>query len=407
MSATQRHYTIADAATRANPHPTYALMREHDPIYRATGPSGAPFWIITRYDDVATVLKDPRFIKNARKNLPPEQAQRYVSLESDPVWDVVNNLMLDQDPPDHTRLRNLVHKAFTPRRVRDLQPRIQQITRELLDAMTNKTQGDLIEDFAFPLPVTVIAEMLGVHSDKREQFRHWTQVVLFTTDWRSTQISLMEFVQYVNELIEERRKEDKGDILSALVHAEEAGDSLDHMELLSMVFLLLVAGHETTVNLIGNGTLTLLKHPQQLQHLRANPDLLPSAIEEMLRYESPVDIPTWRYTSQPVELGGVTIPAGEVVLPSLISANRDERAFAQPHHFDIQRSPNPHLAFGSGIHYCLGAPLARMEGQIALRGLLERFPELRLEADPTTLAWNQSLLIHGLKALPVCYGRSQ
>ncbi len=405
MTTEVRTYPIFDPATRANPQAMYAQMRQHDPIYSATGPiSGNTFWFFTRYEDVVAVLRDQRFVKDARKNLKPEHAYRYVAENPDPVWEAINHHLLATDPPDHTRLRSLVHKGFTPGRVRDLEPRIQQIASDLLDGIGEKKSGDLLDDFAFPLPITVIAEMLGVHIEMRDKFREWTRTLLFGMDEMAGQLAVMEFVQYVNELIEERRAEDKGDILSALVRAEEAGDKLEHLELLSMVFLLLVAGHETTVNLIGNGTLALMQHPDQMQKLQGDPTLIRTAVEEMLRYNGPVETPIWAFASQDVEIGGVTIPEGDVVLPALLAANRDPAVFENPDTFDITRDPNPHVAFGHGIHYCLGAPLARMEGSIAINALLERYPGIQLNAAAVDdLEWNSSLLIHGLKKLPVTY----
>lgn len=398
------HYPIWDPRTRANPHPVYAEMRQHDPIYRALGPvTGNPIWFFTRYDDVVTVLKDQRFGKNARRGLPPEMAQRYLPAEPNPLFDAVEYHLLNMDAPDHTRLRALVHKAFTPRMVADLQPRIAQIAEDLLDAMA--THGDqpfdLIDAFAYPLPITVIAEMLGVHPDDRDRFRDWTRALLFGTDEDRAGSAVMEFVMYMNALIDEREKVYKHDILSELVRAEEAGDSLDRMELLSMVFLLLVAGHETTVNLIGNGLLALLQHPEQRQKLLDDPGLMPGAIEEMLRYNGPVETPTLRFSFEDVAVNGVVIPQGEIVLPSLLAANRDPAIFERPDEFDITREPNRHVAFGAGIHYCLGAPLARMEGALALGALLRRYPGIALAAPLDSLIWNENLLLHGMKALPV------
>jgi cytochrome P450 len=406
MTTDTRTYPILSKEARANPQALYDQMREHDPIYGAIGPmTGNTFWIFTRYEDAIAVLKDQRFVKDARKNLPPEHARKYIAPGDDgtSIWEAINRHMLNLDPPDHTRLRAIVHKAFTPKAVRDLEPRIQAIADDLLDKMAQKSESDLIDDFAYPLPITVIAEMLGIHPEKRDKFREWTRVLLFGASEEMGMAAIMEFVQYINELIEVRRERDTGDILSALVRVEEAGDKLDHMELLSMVFLLLVAGHETTVNLIANGTLALLQHPDQLEKLKNNPALIRSAVEEMLRWNGPVETPTWRVASEDVVVNGVTIPVGDVVLPSLLAANRDPSIFENPNTFDITRDPNPHIAFGHGIHYCVGAPLARMEGAIAMNALLARFPNLRLNTTVDKLEWNESLLIHGMKSLPVTY----
>jgi cytochrome P450 len=318
------------------------------------------------------------------------------------MFAVINEMMLNQDPPDHTRLRGLVHKAFTPARVRDLQPRIEQIADDLLDAMRNKTEGDLIEDYALPLPITVISEMLGIPVADRDKFRRWTQAILIGS--MDSMMSIMEFVQYMNEKIEERRKQDTGDILSALVHAEEEGDKLEHMELLSMIFLLLVAGHETTVNLIANSALSLLTYPDQMQKLQDKPNLIRNTIEEVLRFQGPVDAALNRWAAEHIELDdGRVIEPGDVIIPLLLGANRDPDVFDNPDTFDITRDPNPHLAFGHGIHFCLGAPLARMEGLIAVPKLLERFPKLELNVDPGTLEWGPTLILRSLSALPLRY----
>jgi cytochrome P450 PksS len=396
--------SIWSKAARSNPQAIYARMREEQPIFPTQGPvSGARIWFFTRYDDVVNVLKDQRFIKDIRKNLAPELARPFLPEDSNPMFEAIERHLLNLDAPDHTRLRQLVHHAFTPRRVRDLEPRIAAIAEDLLQKMATKSSGDLIEDYAFPLPITVIAEMLGVHADKREKFREWTRALLFGASEEAALISVMEFVQYINELIDERRERDTDDILSALVRIEENGDRLDHTELLSMVFVLLVAGHETTVNLIANGMLLLFQHPQQMALLKSNPDLMGSALEEMLRYNGPVETPTQRWASQDIEISGVTIAAGDMVLPSLLAANRDPDVFANPDTFDIQRDPNPHVAFGQGVHYCLGAPLARLEGTIAIQALLNRFPEIRLNTSVDRLEWGESILIHGMKALPVAW----
>lgn len=396
---TASKYAIWSRATRNNPHPLYEQMRRDDPIYRVIDGLNHVVWFFTNYEDTVAVLKDKRFIKNGRKNLPPEIRKQYYNETVDPMWAPIEFHMLNQDPPDHTRLRALVHKAFTPRRVRDLEPRIRDIAQELLDAMAQKEEGDLIADFAFPLPITVIAEMLGIPGEDREKFRDWTQTILTGRGGAS----VMEFAQYMNAQIEQRRQNETDDILSALIRAEEDGDKLDHMELLSMIFLLLVAGHETTVNLIGNGLLALMQHPDQFALLRDDPNLIDSAIEEFLRYDGPVDATTLRFAGEDIDWKGHQIQAGDIVHPLLLAANRDPDVFEHPHKLDITRDPNPHLAFGQGIHYCVGAPLARMEGRIAITMLLEKHPNLQLNADPSTLQRNGLLLINGLQELPVRY----
>lgn len=404
MTTDVKKFPILEPESRTNPQAIYNQMREEAPIYRHIGPqTGNVFWILTRYDDVVAMLKSNDIVLNFR-NLPPEMWRKY-GISSEPTpWDAINQHMLNTDPPDHARLRTLVHKAFTPNRIRDLQPRIESIADHLLTTMAEKDKGDLLEDFAYPLPITVIAEMLGVETAMRDKFREWTNAILhFTNGEEGSQLAVMEFVAYINELIEARRKNDTDDILSALVRAHDGDDHLDHMELLSMVFLLLIAGHETTVNLIANGTLLLMQNPDQMQKLQDNSTLIKSAVEEMLRFNGPVEIPMWRAAKTDIEFGGVTIKLGDIVLPSLLAANRDPSKFENPNTFDITRDPNPHLAFGQGIHYCLGAPLARMEGTIALSRLIQQHPNISLNTSVDQLEWNSSLLIHGMKHLPVRY----
>jgi len=400
----ENKYPIFNRPVRANPQAVYAQMRVNDPIWRGIGPvSGNPFWFFTTYEDAVWALKEPRFIKDARRQLPPDIVVRYMPLNPQPPFDAIDRHMLNQDPPDHTRLRRLVHKAFTPRTIAAMQPRIEAIAHDLLDKMADHDEGDLLAEYAFPLPITVIAEMLGVHSEKRDDFRKWTNALLFGTSEEEARMAAMAFVMYINELIEERRATDTGDILSGLVRAEDEGETLDHMELLAMVFLLLVAGHETTVNLIGNGMLALMQHPDQMALLQSEPSLIGSAVEEMLRYNGPVEAPTLRWSVEDVEYKGHLIPQGEIILPSLLAANRDPAVFPDPDRFDITRSPNPHIAFGMGIHYCVGAPLARLEATIAIPALLKRLPNIRLNTAVADLRWTETLLIHGMRALPVAW----
>lgn len=390
-------YPIWSSETRARPHALYKQMREQDPIYNVMDGMGQNVWFFTRYHDTVAVLKDPRFMKNwmtNRDGIDPDDFH--------PIWGQVEMHLLNQDPPNHTRLRALVHKAFTPRAVRELQPRIQEVADDLLDNMAAANETDLIESFALLLPIVVISEMLGIPATDRDNFRKWSQI-LIGDDNESKPATIMQFAEYMTEKIEERRANPTDDILSGLVNAEEAGDTLNRGELLSMIILLIVAGHETTVNLIGNGMLTLFEHPEQLQLLKNNPDHIKTAIEEMLRFNGPVDATTFRFAAEDVEWDGHKIKKHDVIHPLLLAANRDADVFENPDTFDITRDPNPHVAFGHGIHYCVGAPLARMEGAIAINSLLARFPDIRLNANPDTLEWGNILLLHGLKALPVKY----
>jgi cytochrome P450 PksS len=315
--------------------------------------------------------------------------------------------MLDADPPDHTRLRALVHQAFTPKLVEGMRGRIQGLTDGLLDAAAGRGTMDLIRDFALPLPTTVISEILGVPAADRHKFRRWTNAVATasTSGWAKLRAipHAMAFVGYLRRLIAARRKAPRDDLVSALVKAEEAGDQLSGDELLSMLFLLLVAGHETTVNLIGNGTLALLTHADQWERLCAEPGLIKSAVEELLRYDSPVEAATERYAMEEVTIAGVAIPRGALTFAVIASANRDDRQFDRPDDLDLAREPNRHLSFGQGFHYCLGAPLARLEGQIALATLARRLPDLRLAVPRSSLRWRPGLVLRGMLSLPVAF----
>jgi cytochrome P450 len=314
--------------------------------------------------------------------------------------------MLDTDPPDHERLRALVSKAFTPRLIERMRPRVQAIADGLLDAVQDSGGMDLIDDYAFPLPITVIAELLGVPAEDRNNFREWSDAAV---SGNASQEYLEEiliphmqaFTDYLRALFEEKHANPRDDLVSALVQAEEAGDKLSEDELLGMVFLLLVAGHETTVNLIGNGVLALLQHPDQLRKLKDDPSLIKPAVEELLRYDGPVETSTERFAREDVDMGGTVIPRGEMVLVVLAAADHDPERFSDPDDLDITRTDNRHLAFGKGIHHCLGAPLARMEGQIAISTLLRRMPNLRLKGSSESLSWRLGMILRGLRGLPV------
>ncbi|MGH3900745.1 MAG: cytochrome P450 family protein [Pseudonocardiaceae bacterium] len=388
-------FTITDGPQR---HATYAELAAAGPVHHIVLPTGEPAWLITGYDEARHALHDPRLIKSAatmaaigRDLLAPE------------VFAAMTQHMLNSNPPDHTRLRRLVTAAFTRRRVEQLAPRIQQITDELLDAVTDSAQVDLIDSFAYPLPLTVICELLGVPVDHRTEFRDWSYIVvtgvMAGSDVYVAAVTAM--VGYLRELVEAKRAAPADDLLSALIVVRDGEDRLSEDELISMVFLLLIAGHETTVNLIGNGVLALLTHPEQLALLRSQPDRLPAAVEELLRFDGPLQVALARWTAEPVDIGGVTIPAGEIVIPGLLAANRDPACTAYPDTLDITRTDNPHVAFGHGIHHCLGAALARLEGRIALSTLLARFPRLRLAKPAEQLTWRPNVLMNGLATLPV------
>ena len=395
---------LFDPVFKADPYPTYARLRSSAPVHRATMPDGRGVWLITRYEDVLAVLKDERFVKNWRSALTPEQRA-----EIPPIPEVMKPLsqnMLDTDPPDHERLRALVSKAFTPRLIERMRPRVQAIADGLLDAVQDRGGMDLIDDYAFPLPITVIAELLGVPAEDRNNFREWSDAAV---SGNASQEYLEEiliphmqaFTDYLRALFEEKHANPRDDLVSALVQAEEAGDKLSEDELLGMVFLLLVAGHETTVNLIGNGVLALLQHPDQLRKLKDDPSLIKPAVEELLRYDGPVETSTERFAREDVDMGRTVIPRGEMVLVVLAAADHDPERFSDPDDLDITRTDNRHLAFGKGIHHCLGAPLARMEGQIAISTLLRRMPNLRLNEPAESLSWRPGMILRGLRGLPV------
>jgi cytochrome P450 len=392
-----KSFNPMDPEFLADPYPTYHRLRADDPVHHS--PLG--FWVLTRYEDVAAVLRDPRFIKEPLAAL---VAARFGA----EVPRGVGLSMLDRDPPDHTRLRSLVSKAFTPRVVEGLRPRIQKIVDGLIARAEAAGSMDLIEEFAYPIPVNVICEMLGVPVEDHERFKGWSLDIARGLDsiWlppdsevpRRSAAARHAISDYFRELIGQRRATPRGDLLSALIAAEEAGDKLNEEELLATCILILIAGHETTVNLIGNGVLALLRHPAELSRLRATPGLITTAVEELLRYDVPVQR-TARVASDDATIGGHTIRKGEMVMPFIGAADRDPAQFPQPDRLDLSRADNRHIAFGWGIHFCLGAPLARVEGQIAIETLVRRLPTLELVNE--TIEYRQSLTLRGLKELPV------
>ena len=387
---------------KADPYPFFARLREEAPVFRARLPDGRLAWLVTRYDDAVATLKDERLVKNPR-------TARIEGAKATWVPSVLRPLtqnMLDLDGADHARLRRLVHKAFTPRRVEELRGRAQRLCDELLAAAERRGELELMRDYAMPLPMTIIAELLGVPSEHRARFHRWSSrfvSVSSPSGMVGALPALWRFTRYLRRLIEERRAAPRDDLVTALVQAEEAGDALSEDELLAMVTILLIAGHETTVNLIGSGALALLLHPEQLALLRSDPALMRTAVEELLRYTSPVSLATERFARESLSIGGMPVARGDQVLVVLASANRDARQFRDPDRLDVKREPNRHLAFGQGIHYCLGAPLARLEGQIAIDTLLRRMPALRLRASPDSLRWRGGVFLRGLARLPLAF----
>lgn len=381
-----------------NPYPLYHRLRAEDPVHLT--PIGV--WVVSRYDDVAFVLRDARF---GRAGFEAMYRERF---GVDPTQPGFALSMLHKDPPDHTRLRGLVNTAFTPRMVERLRPRIQAIVDGLLDRAADRGGLELIEDLAYPLPVQVICEMLGVPVADQDRFRGWSADIARSLDVGTlnpdpvliarSNVARRELAEYFRGLIAARRRRPQEDLMTALIAAEAQGDVLSEAELLATVILLFIAGHETTVNLIGNGVHALLRWPAELERLRREPALIESAVEECLRYDGPVQR-TARDAREDVVLDGRTIGKGQIVVALLGAANRDPAHFPDPDRLDVGRRDNRHLAFGWGIHFCLGAPLARLEGQIAIGTLVRRFPRLALAKD--TLEWRETSVLRGLRALPL------
>lgn len=394
---------VMDPSFKADPFPTYARLREEAPVHRTTLPDGRGLWLVTRHDDVVAVLKDERFIKNWRNALTPEQRAIHPMKESP-----FGAEMLSLDGPDHARLRALIHKAFTGPFVERLRGRIQAIADQLIDAAAARGHMDLMEDYAFPLPILVIAEMLGAPAADRDQIRDWSSAMVSIGNKTREQMlelrgKMEAFVRYVQALCDARRNAPGDDLISGLVQAEEQGEKLTQSELVAMVALLLVAGHETTVNLLGNGMLALFEHPDELAKLQRDPSLIKAAVEEMLRYNGPLETSTSRFAREDLEFCGAHIPRGELVMVVLTSANRDRLRFEAPDQLDITREDNRHVAFGYGAHYCVGAPLARMEGQIGVTTLLRRLPDIRLAVPLREIQWRPGLLMRSARQIPVVF----
>ncbi len=403
-------YDLYSDAFRATTHETYAAMREHDPILRQPGLDGeTPIWFLTRYEDVvAMLLDDERFVLDPALALTPEELEAQPSPIPPELNELINRHVLTTDGDDHRRLRRLVAKAFTPKMVEQLRPRIQVIADVLIDDIEEKGEADLVDSYAFPLPIIVIAELLGIPAVDRDRFRVWSNTFVSPSLGEDALDVFLEhtqqFLTYLTQLFERRRADPADDLVSALLQAEEQGDSLKENELFSMMILLIIAGHETTVSLIANAVLALLTHPEELERLRRDPALVPAAVEELLRYESPVERTITRWAATDVELGGRSIERGELVIAVLGSANRDASRFPNADKLDLDREDVRHVGFGRGKHFCLGAPLARIEAEIALTTLLRRLPGLRLATEPGELAYRPIPLFRSLVALPVAWG---
>ncbi len=376
-----------------NPYPVYRLLREEEPVHWSEAMQA---WILTRHSDVSHVLRHPGFAK---------QAQRVLGTRTAPGPELpFRRSMLFADPPEHTRLRSAVSKAFTVRTIEMLRPRIEACVTQLLDRAASQDELDLVPAFANPLPISVIAELLGVPMANQDRLLHWVQLLARSFDaflprevMQKVLESRRELSDFIRGIIALRREEPREDLLSGLIALETQGDALSPSELTEMAELLLVAGHETTANLIGGAVLALLRNPEQLARLRQDQNLTESAVEELLRYCSPVQA-VWEMAAEEVAIGGYNIRRGQVVLPIIAAANRDPEVFDDPDRLDLGRKPNRHIAFGRGIHFCLGAPLAQLQARIALRLLVERFPRLRLAGEPNLETLSG---FRGVSSLPV------
>ncbi|MEY9947233.1 cytochrome P450 [Kitasatospora sp. GAS1066B] len=393
----------------ADPYPAYAWLREHAPVHRTTLPSGVDAWLVTRYADARQALADARLSKNPAHH--SEQAHRTgrVGIPGERQADLMTHL-LNIDPPDHTRLRRLVSKAFTPRTVAEFEPRVQQLTDRLISGFAARGSADLIHEFAFPLPIYAICDLLGVPAEDQDDFRDWAGMMIRHGGGPRGGVAraVKRMRSYLAELIHRKRAEPGEDLISGLIRASDHGEHLSENEAAAMAFILLFAGFETTVNLIGNGMYTLMNHPEQRARLqesvrRGERELLTTAVEELLRYDGPVELATWRFATAPLSIGGVDIPVGDPVLVVLAAADRDPARFGRPDTLDLARKDNPHLGFGHGIHYCIGAPLARLEGQAALATLLTRLPDIEFAGEPAELRWRGGLIMRGLRELPVSF----
>lgn len=375
-----------------NPYPVYEKLRQSDPILNLQFPDGRFGWLISNYEEAVEALKDGRFSKDVAKAMGQEQTS------------VFSTNMLFSDPPDHKRLRGLVQKGFTPQRIADMRGHIQEIADNLLDAVSSKDSINLIDEYAFKLPIIVISEILGVPTEDQDKFRVWSNSIIGASNQEMNEQVVQhmnEFIAYLKDWFAKVREQPGDDMISQLVIAENQGDRLSEQELYGVVTLMIIAGHETTVNLIGNGVLALLEHPEQRKLLQEQPELIHGAIEEMLRYNGPVEFSTSRWAAEDMDFHGVHIKKGDLVVIALNSANRDASQFENPDIFDITREKSQHLAFGKGIHLCLGAPLARLEGEIAINTLLRRYPNFELQRDIDELEWRPGMIVRGVKEIPI------
>jgi pimeloyl-[acyl-carrier protein] synthase len=404
-TVTSEEYSALFEGKLANPYPFFHRLRSEDPVHWSERFGS---WLLTRYSDVSLTLRDPRLSAN-RTGVFMAQLPPTIALGLQPLHQHLQTWLSNSDPPRHTRLRSLVSKAFTPKLVEGLRAQIQGIVDALLECVQSKHHMDIILDIAYPLPAAVISDMLGVPLEDRERFKQWAEDIMAFTGGGAlalsriavkAQESLFEMYDYFGGLMRERRRRPQADLISILTSVEEKGDMLGEEDLLGLCDQLLTAGHDTTRNLIGNGMLALLRNPDQLDKLKRDPSLVVSAVEELLRFDSPLQRQT-RVAKEDFTLGGKQISKGQPVLAMLGAANRDPSQFSDPDTLDICRRNNGHLAFGSGIHYCIGAPLSRLEGHIAINTILQRFPSIRLATGD--LEWRENMSVRGLKSLPCVF----
>jgi cytochrome P450 len=391
---------FATAEYKANPYAFYEELRRDMPVYKTLLPNGTEVWVVSRYEDVLAGLKDSRLIKDISK------VRGKSFLEMIGIGRMRGKNMLRADPPEHGRLRSLANEAFKPKYVRELRGRIQQIADELIDKVQAKGKMEFISEFAFPLPIRVISEMLGVPEKDQDKFRKWSGDLInsgaLSSERPVISPDLLQLVQYVRKVVDDHRKNPRADVVTQLIEAEEKGDRLSDDEVVSTVVLLLVAGHETTVNLIGNGMLALLLNPEQLEKLKRDPALMKPAIEELLRFVNPVQLVN-RYAIEKIQIAGQEIPAGAHLVMAVGAADHDPACATSPEQLDLAREDAKHVAFGQGIHYCLGAPLARLEGEIAFATLLNRLPNMRLAVRPESVQWRPAIELRGLAELAVTF----
>lgn len=399
-------FSAFDGQFFENPFPAFAQMRTFGAVVPAPfGGNGInKAWLVTRMDEAVKVLKDSKRFTVDRSNIDAGRFSRGPEREGTFFG---QSSLLSLDEPAHRRLRGLVSKAFTPKYIQGLRPSIQRIADDLIDRVEKQGSMDLVNDYAYPLPINVISDILGVPTDQREQLRDWSEAISngSSSDGNPQErwSKIQAFTRYVVQLVAEKRQQPADDLVSQLVQMEQEGDHLNENELLALVGLLIFAGHETTSNLIGIGTLTLLDHPEQLEKLKADPQLVPSAVEELLRVNGSVVFPVPRFATEEVELAGQHISRGDLLLVVLGSANHDEHQFTDSEDLDIARSLNRHIAFGYGIHVCLGAPLARLEGDIAFTTLFRRLPHLRLAVPHESIIWRGNLNLRGILSLPLTF----